>query len=127
MRIAPHPHPPYSPDFTPSDFFFFGHLKDSLQARQFGSADHLLSAVRKILDEISVHTLEKGFREYINRLDQYIAALQQMESMWNEVNNGPLTYSWQCSSLEMLIPSWDTRCAPNGEVEIIIHSWPAKR
>jgi hypothetical protein len=31
-----------------------------------------------------------------------------MKSTWNEVNNGPLSYSWQCSDLEMLIPSWDT-------------------
>jgi hypothetical protein len=36
------------------------------------------------------------------------AALQRMDSTWNEVSNGPLGYSWQRSDLEMLIPSCDT-------------------
>jgi hypothetical protein len=32
-----------------------------------------------------------------------------MKSTWNEVNNGPLTYAWQGSDLEMLISSPDIR------------------
>jgi hypothetical protein len=39
-------------------------------------------------------------------LDRYIA-LEQMESMWNKVNNDSLSYSWQRSGLEIVIPSWD--------------------
>jgi hypothetical protein len=35
--------------------------------------------------------LEVVFREWINRLDRCIV-LQQMESTWNEVNNGSLSY-----------------------------------
>jgi hypothetical protein len=30
--------------------------------------------------------------EWINKLDRCIAALQQIESTWKEVNNGPLSY-----------------------------------
>jgi hypothetical protein len=37
-----------------------------------------------------------------------IATMQQMESTWNEVSNGPLSYSWQHSDLKMLISSWGT-------------------
>jgi hypothetical protein len=42
-----------------------------------------------------VLTLWKRFSgsEWINRFDGCIAALQQMESTWNEVKNGPLSYS----------------------------------
>jgi hypothetical protein len=36
-----------------------------------------------------------------------IAALQQMKNTWNEVSNDILSYSWQCSDLEMFIPSWN--------------------
>jgi hypothetical protein len=77
LRIASHPHPhphphshshsppPYSPDLTPSGFFLFlvGHLKNHLQGQQFRFACELLSGVRKILDKISVGTLEVVFRE----------------------------------------------------------------
>jgi hypothetical protein len=34
--------------------------------------------------------------------------LQQLKNTWNEINNGSLSYSWQHSDLEMLIPSWGT-------------------
>jgi hypothetical protein len=91
LRIAPHPFD--SPGLAPSDlflFFLFRHLKNRLQGQQFGSADELLSSVRKILDELGVDILKMIFRECINRLNKWIAALQQMESMWNEVNSGPV-------------------------------------
>jgi hypothetical protein len=113
LRIVPHPHPhpPYSLDLAPSDFSSFlpGHLKTRVQGQQFGSADELLLGVRKILDEISVDTLEAVSREWIDRLDRCIAALQQMESAWNEVNNDLLSHSCQRSHPEMLILSWHTR------------------
>jgi hypothetical protein len=88
MRIALHPS--YSPGLAPSDFFSFGHLKNHLQGQQFGSADELLSGVREILDEISVGTLEAVFREWINKLAD---ALQELESTYNEANNGSSCYS----------------------------------
>jgi hypothetical protein len=49
-------------------------LKNRLQGQHFGSADELLSEVRKIVDEISVGTLETVFREWINRVARCIAA-----------------------------------------------------
>jgi hypothetical protein len=75
LRIAPHPS--YSPELAPA-------------------------GVRKILDDISVNTLEAVFGEWINRLDRCIT-LQQMESTWNEINSHPLGCSWQRSDLEMTI------------------------
>jgi hypothetical protein len=48
-----------------------------------------------------------GFPGMGQQMDRCIATLQQMDSMWNEVRNGPLSYSWQRSDLEMLISSWD--------------------
>jgi hypothetical protein len=57
--------------------------------QQFGSTDEVLSKVWKILDEISVGTLEVVFGEWINRFDG-TDALQQTENTWNEASNGPL-------------------------------------
>jgi hypothetical protein len=84
--------------------FLFGHFKNRLQGQQFRSAYEFLSRIRKILDEISVDTLEVAFQAWINRLDRWIAVLLQMESTWNEVNNGALkkmlisAQIWKCSS-----------------------------
>jgi hypothetical protein len=59
--------------------------------------------------------LKAVFREWVNQqigLDRCIAALQQIESTWNEINSRPLSDPWQRSDLEMLIPSWNTLYAP---------------
>jgi hypothetical protein len=47
----------------------FGHLKSRSEGQQFGSADELLSGIRKILEEISVDPVEAVFWERIKRLD----------------------------------------------------------
>jgi hypothetical protein len=71
----------------------FGHLKNRLQGQEFGFANELLLGVRKLLGEISFDTLEAVLPESVNRLDRCTAALEQMESMWKEAKNGPLSDS----------------------------------
>jgi hypothetical protein len=39
------PHPPYSPDLAPSDFYLFGYLKDRLQGQHFEDGDQLFDAI----------------------------------------------------------------------------------
>jgi hypothetical protein len=51
----------------------FENLKNRLQGQEFGSADEFLLGVRKILDEISVGTWEKVFRERIDKSERCIA------------------------------------------------------
>jgi histone-lysine N-methyltransferase SETMAR len=41
------PHPPYSPDLTPCDFFFFPRLKEKLLGRQIQSAKEIITATRE--------------------------------------------------------------------------------
>jgi histone-lysine N-methyltransferase SETMAR len=41
------PHPPYSPDLAPSDFFLFGHLKRYLRGKQFESDEELKKIVKQ--------------------------------------------------------------------------------
>src|SRR5215510_942164 len=40
------PHPPYSPDLAPSDFYLSGQLKNSLRGRTFENNEQLLQEVR---------------------------------------------------------------------------------
>ena len=42
-------HPPYSPDLTPSDFHFFGPLKEAMGGKYFRSDKEVQQAVNKCL------------------------------------------------------------------------------
>ena len=68
------PHPPYSPDLAPSDFYLFGYLKNKMKGESFPSADDLLQRVLQILNNISTDTLKKVFDEWLDRLQRCINA-----------------------------------------------------
>jgi histone-lysine N-methyltransferase SETMAR len=54
------PHPPYSPDLAPSDFYLFGYIKRCLAGLSFEDADRLLAAVEGVLEGIEKATLQSG-------------------------------------------------------------------
>lgn len=66
------PHPPYSPDIAPSDFFLFGYTKDKLQGCSFNTREELLDAIRQIWAEIPKATLREVFLEWEKRLQKVI-------------------------------------------------------
>ena len=66
------PHPPYSPDIAPCDFFLFGYIKDKLKGESFESVDSLLERVKEILNGISKEILRSAFTEWERRLIQII-------------------------------------------------------
>jgi histone-lysine N-methyltransferase SETMAR len=46
----PHvPHPPWNPDFAPSDFWLFGCIKPGLTGRSFAEPAELLEGVREFI------------------------------------------------------------------------------
>jgi hypothetical protein len=44
------PHPPYSPDLAPSNFFLFGYVKERLKGMVFPSYGELLDAIGEVID-----------------------------------------------------------------------------
>ena len=48
------PHPPYSPDLAPSDFYLFPKLKTNLRGRIFGNNEGVMDAVNEYLGETSI-------------------------------------------------------------------------
>jgi hypothetical protein len=70
--LKPAPHPPYSPDLAPSDFFLFGYVKRTLQGSEFQTVEELLAAVVGILNAIPTETLNSTFHEWIRRLQPCI-------------------------------------------------------
>jgi hypothetical protein len=59
------PHPPYSSDLTPSNFWLLGHIKISLAGRVFNGVDELLETVIEFLNEIQPSELQFAFHHRI--------------------------------------------------------------
>jgi hypothetical protein len=70
MKSAPHPL--YSPDLAPSDFYLFGYVKRCLAGFSFEDADQLLAAVEGVLEAIEKVTLQAIFLEWMDRLRKCI-------------------------------------------------------
>ena len=62
------PHPPFSPDIAPSDFFLIGYIKNLLIGKSFRSPEQLLSAINEILRDIQKKMLMDAFSEWEKRL-----------------------------------------------------------
>ena len=60
-KVAELPHPAYSPDLAPCDFFLFPKLKEALSGRRFQSRSALGSAVFQYLRAIPNTTYKKCF------------------------------------------------------------------
>jgi hypothetical protein len=66
------PHPPYSPDLAPSDFYLFGYLKDRLQEQYFEDGDQPFDAIMFRTGTIEKVTLQRVFLEWMERVRRYI-------------------------------------------------------
>jgi histone-lysine N-methyltransferase SETMAR len=64
------PHPPYSPDLAPSDFFLFGYVKECLKGMVFPSYEELLDAINEVVTGIELETLTAVFEHWMERLAQ---------------------------------------------------------
>jgi hypothetical protein len=66
------PHPPYSPNLAPSDFFLFGYVKRKLMRYRAESESELLVRIGLILAEIPGDVLNAVFLEWMDRLQKCI-------------------------------------------------------
>jgi histone-lysine N-methyltransferase SETMAR len=57
------PHPPYSLDLTPCDFFFFPCLKEKLSGHQFQSAKEIVTATREAIWDLPANIFQQCFQE----------------------------------------------------------------
>ena len=63
------PHPPYSPDLAPYDFFLFPKMKMKLKGRRSDTIEVLQAELQRVLDTV----IEKDFQE----------AFQKWRSWWD--------------------------------------------
>jgi hypothetical protein len=66
------PHPVYSPDLSPCDFWLFGILKGILKDREFHSHDEIEEAMRMAWNDLTVDEAQRVFHNGINRLRSVI-------------------------------------------------------
>jgi hypothetical protein len=61
MNLIRAPHPAYSPDLAPSDFFLFGALKTHMKGRHFTSRDEIKEWVKEMFTKFGPETLKRVF------------------------------------------------------------------
>ena len=66
------PHPPYSPDLSPCDFWLFGRLKEFLKGNRFQTEKELFDKVQDFLNLIKKDEISKVYEEWIERLHKVI-------------------------------------------------------
>jgi hypothetical protein len=62
------PHPPYSPDLAPSDFFLFGAVKEKLEHLRITDVEQLFEEVDTILKSYSGEELNNVFEAWLERV-----------------------------------------------------------
>ena len=67
-KVTVLPHPPYSPDLAPCDFFLFPKLKSFLAGPKYQSRQALGSAIHQYLITVAKSAYRDAFKKWIHRL-----------------------------------------------------------
>jgi len=66
------PHPPYSPDLAPSDFFLFPQMKTPLRGRRFDDTDEVIEEVEQWFSTQSEDFYNGGMRSVKQRWEKCV-------------------------------------------------------
>src|SRR6266511_3152836 len=58
------PHPPYSPDLAPCDFFLFSKIKKELKNKKYNKVENLAWAVQAIISSILKEEYHRSFEDW---------------------------------------------------------------
>jgi hypothetical protein len=69
------PHPPYSPDLAPCDFFLFPKMKFKLKGRRFDTIEEIQAESQRVLDTLTDKDLQQeAFQNRGRRWDRCLHA-----------------------------------------------------
>lgn len=74
LRMNRLPHPAYSPDVSPNDFFLYGFVKNQLKGMMHSTVEELKSSLSKIIEKIDESTWKSVMKEWKERLNRVIDA-----------------------------------------------------
>ena len=67
MSIKTVPHPPYSPNLAPSDFWLFPKLKEKLRGCRYETIEEMKEAVTKVIDTLTQENFHGAFEKLLER------------------------------------------------------------
>jgi histone-lysine N-methyltransferase SETMAR len=73
VKMVTAPHPAYSPDLAPSDFFLFGRLKNHPGSQSFDSPDDIVAWIEEKFGDLKEGELKSVFDHWEERLEWVIA------------------------------------------------------
>ena len=74
MGIKTVPHPPYSPDLAPCDFWLFPKLKEKLRGCRYETIEEMKEAVTKVIDTLTQEDFHRAFQKLLERYNECITA-----------------------------------------------------
>ena len=74
MGIKTVPHPPYSPDLAPCDFWLFPKLKENLRGCRYETIKEMKEAVTRVIDTLTQEDFHGAFQKLLERYNKCIAA-----------------------------------------------------
>jgi histone-lysine N-methyltransferase SETMAR len=72
LRFELLPHPPYSPDLAPCDFFLFPNLKIWLGGKKFSSDEEVIAAVDAYFEGLETSYFSEGIKKLEHRWTKYV-------------------------------------------------------
>lgn len=73
-KIPVIPHPPYSPDLAPCDFFLFPKMKLKLKGRRFDTITEIQAETQKVLNTLTEKDFQEAFQKWRRRWDRCLHA-----------------------------------------------------
>ena len=68
------PHPPYSPDVTPSNFFLFPWLKNVFKEKCFADVEEVEKKMAEALKALKINEFKNCFEQWKKHLNRCIAS-----------------------------------------------------
>ena len=72
MGIKTVPHPPYSPDLAPCDFWLFPKLKENLRGNHYSTIEDMKEAVTRVLNTLTQEDFQGAFQKLLERYNKCI-------------------------------------------------------
>jgi hypothetical protein len=73
-KMAVIPHPPYSPDLPPCDFFLFPKMKLKLKGRRFDSIVEIQADSERVLVTLTERGFQEAFQKWRRRWNRFLHA-----------------------------------------------------
>ena len=72
MGIKTVPHPPYSPDLAPCDFWLFPKLKENLRGNRYSTIEDMKEAVTRVQNTLTQEDFQGAFQKLLERYNKCI-------------------------------------------------------